>query len=194
MRRHHCIRRGLALGLMVMFAATLAGSAVADDVTGTAEVTGGSLTMSATDGPTFTAANGNGFTLNGTDQTKTDPFNIDVVDARGTGAGWNLQITSTTFSTGGATPKTLATNASQITAVSVTCDQGTCTGPSNSITYPLTVPAGSTPPTAVKFYNTAVDTGMGDFTVTPTWSLSVPANAYAGTYTSTVTITIASGP
>src|SRR5207253_2117558 len=100
-------------------------------------------------------------TLNGTDQTPTYTLPITVTDTRGTGAGWNLTITSTTFSTGGGSPHTLATTASSITGVTATCAGGTCTNPTNSITYPLTVPAGSTAPAAVKAYNAAVNTGLG---------------------------------
>ena len=40
----------------------------------------------------------------------------------------------------------------------------------------------------------AADTGLGDFTVTPTLRVSVPANAYAGAYTSVMTMTVSSGP
>jgi hypothetical protein len=35
---------------------------------------------------------------------------------------------------------------------------------------------------------------MGDQTVTPTWTLAVPSKTYAGTYTSTWTISLVSGP
>lgn len=180
----------LAIGLGVVAALSIGTivPAVADVVTGTATITGGSLAMAASDAPTLTA------TLNGTNQTVTDTFLIDAKDNRGTGAGWKLQITSTQFSTGGATPKTLSTTAASITGATVVCDAGTCTNPTNGITYPLTVPAGSTAPAAVSLYNAALDTGMGDFTVTPTFQVAVPANAYAGAYSSTVTLTIATAP
>jgi hypothetical protein len=56
------------------------------------------------------------------------------------------------------------------------------------------VPAGTTPPTAVKFFNAAASSGMGKFTVTPTIGVSVPQSSTAGTYTSTLTISIVSGP
>lgn len=136
-------------------------------------------------------------TLNGTNQAPTDQMTIHVTDTTGTNAGWNLAIASTEFTTGGTTPRTLATNALRITGATATatCTAGPdCVDPTNGITYPLTVPAGPTAPTAVKFYNAAVDTGMGEFDVKPTLQLNVPANAYAGSYTSTITITIASGP
>jgi hypothetical protein len=102
---------------------------------------------------------------------------------------------STQFSTGGTTPHTMPTNASTITAVSSACTSGnTCTNPTNSITYPLTIPAGSPAPTAVKFFYAAANTGMGQFTITPTVKIAFPANLYAGTYTSTITLAIVSGP
>jgi hypothetical protein len=75
------------------------------------------------------------------------------------------------------------------------CTEGnTCTDPTNSVTYPLTVPADTDAPDAVAFYNAASSTGMGSFTVTPTMSLTVPANAYAGSYSSTITLAIDNGP
>jgi hypothetical protein len=62
------------------------------------------------------------------------------------------------------------------------------------VSYPVTVPAGSTPPTAVKVFNAAAATGGGGTNVTLSVKLSVPASAYSGTYSSTWTYTIASGP
>ena len=136
-------------------------------------------------------------TLNGTNQAPTDQLTIHVTDTTGTQAGWHLAITSTQFTTGGATPRTLATNALRITGATATatCAAGPdCVTPTNSIAHPLTVPAGPTAPAAVKFYNAAAGTGMGEFDIKPSLQLSVPANAYAGSYTSTITITVASGP
>jgi hypothetical protein len=46
----------------------------------------------------------------------------------------------------------------------------------------------------VKFFNAAANTGMGKFTVTPTISIVLPATMYPGTYSSTVSLGIASGP
>jgi hypothetical protein len=42
--------------------------------------------------------------------------------------------------------------------------------------------------------NAAVNTGLGDFTVTPTVGVSIPSNTFAGTYTSTITRAVASAP
>ena len=70
----------------------------------------------------------------------------------------------------------------------------TCTSPTNSIGYPVGVPAGSTPPTAVKYFNAAAATGAGQFTNTPSVDVSVPANTAVGSYTSTLTLAAVSGP
>ena len=179
---------GTALVGVLGLGLSLSGPALADNVTGTASISGGSLTMAATDAPALSA------TLNGANQNVTDTVTIDVKDYTGTGDGWKLQITSTTFSTGGASPKTLATSATTITAASATCDGGTCTAPTNGITYPVTVPAATTAPAAVSFFNAAAASGLGDFTITPTFSLAVPASTFAGNYSSTMTITVASAP
>jgi hypothetical protein len=131
--------------------------------------------------------------LDSGDQTPTYTIPITVLDTRtGSGAGWNLTITSTSFDTGTAT---LATNASSITAVTSSCaNGGICTAATNTVSYPVAVPAGATAPSAVKFYNAAAASGQGTFTITPTIAVSVPQNSYRGTYTSTLTLSVVSGP
>lgn len=133
-------------------------------------------------------------TLNGLDQTPTYTPSLSVTDTRTSSTGWNLQITSTQFSAAGG--KTLPTNASTVTGVTSSCNPGsTCgTAPSSNVSFPFTIPAGSTPPTAVKLYNAASGTGGGIVAVTPTVQVSVPGNAAAGSYSSTLTVTAASGP
>jgi WxL domain surface cell wall-binding len=156
--------------------------------TATGTLTGSTLSLSTSATPTFSA------NLDSGDSTPTYTVPLTIQDTRGTGAGWNATITSTQFTTGGATPNTLATNASTLTGVTSVCASGTCTNPTNAISYPVAVPAGTTPPTAVKFFNAAVNTGMGKFTNTPTIGVFVPGSSFAGTYTSTLTISIVSGP
>ncbi|MEM7331899.1 MAG: WxL domain-containing protein [Chloroflexota bacterium] len=170
----------------VLLLGGLVATGFADDVTGSLAVTGGSLTMSAVDNPAFP-----GITLNGSAQTTSDSIDIDVQDLRGSGAGWHLEVTSTTFTNG---TNDLPTTAMSITGVTTSCDGTTCTDPTNGNSYSITVPAGATAPTAVEFFDAATNTGMGDFTITPTFELAVPATTYAGTYTSTITLTIANTP
>ena len=131
--------------------------------------------------------------LNGTDLTPGSGLALDVGDGT-LATGWNISLTSTTFSTGGASARTLSTSATTVpSAPTDTCD-ATCTLATNSVTYPYTVPAAATAPAATKLYNAATATGVGNQTITPTFKLAVPANTYAGTYSSTWTFTLASGP
>lgn len=183
------MKRIILITVTGLAALALAAAAVAGTITASASVTGaGSLGLSH--GATASVS---AVTLDGTDQTASYTIPLSITDARGNGSGWNGTITSTTFTD--ASSHTLSTTASSMTAVSSSCVAGgTCTNPTNAISYPLTVPAGATAPTAVKFFNAAANTGMGRFTVTPSISVSVPGNAYAGTYSSTVTVAVASGP
>lgn len=51
-----------------------------------------------------------------------------------------------------------------------------------------------TPYTTTGDASAAADTGFASQTVTITWQAAIPANVYVGTYTSTWTLTLASGP
>jgi WxL domain surface cell wall-binding len=161
-------------------------SALAANVTATATITGGTLSLASSAAPTFSV------TLNGTDQTPSYTMPMTVNDATGSGTGWNVTITSTAFTTG---TKSLANGASTVTGVTSSCAAlTTCTSPTNATGYPLTVPAAASPPVAVKLFNAAANTGLGNFTLTPTVQVAIPANTFAGTYTSTITLAVVSGP
>lgn len=136
-------------------------------------------------------------TLSGENLTVTAKQPFDVQDARGTGEGWSITATSTQFKTEGTSPHTLSASATTIaSAPTVACNEGvTCTLAKDGVSYPYTLPAaGTEPPTATTMFSAEASSGMGDQTVTPTWTLSLPANAYAGTYNSTWTLTLASTP
>lgn len=178
---------GLAAAVLMAVASAGAGT-----VSTTANVTGGSLSLQhGTSTASFSV------TLDGNDKSATWTMPMTVTDARGTGSGWNVTITSTLFSNGltGNNLRTLPANASNVTGVSVTCTPGgVCTNPSNAISFPVGVPAGASAPTAVKFFNAAANTGMGQFSITPTIETAIPANVSSGTYASTVTVALVSGP
>ncbi|MHB1975316.1 MAG: YncE family protein, partial [Acidimicrobiales bacterium] len=146
--------------------------------------------VSAPANPTFPA-----LTLDGKDQTTSATLPLDVGDNTGSGAGWNVTITSTQFSDGSAV---LPSTATSVTAApSASCDIGSSCTPatlSSDVTYPLTVPAGSSAPTATRLYSAAAGSGMGDQTISPTFTLAVPANTAAGAYSSDWTLSLVSGP
>ena len=139
---------------------------------------------------TSTATPGFSVTLTGADQTGgyTMPLTVDNSGLGSSLSGWNLTVSSTQFATGGG--RTLSANASTITGVSSACASVCVTNPTNSVTYPLALPVGS----AAKFFNASSATGIGTFTVTPSVNVAVPANAYAGSYTGTLTVSLVAGP
>jgi len=177
MRQRITIIIGIAALALVATSAALAAT-----LTATATVSGtAGISLNLPSNPSVSS------TLDGTDQTVSYAPVLGVVDARGTGAGWNLTVSATNFSDGSG--HTLAPGT--ITGVSAACKAGnSCTAATSSgITYPLTVGG-----TAAKFFNAALNTGLGKIDVTPTFAVSIPGNAYAGTYTSTVTLAAVTGP
>jgi hypothetical protein len=78
-----------------------------------------------------------------------------------------------------------------VTGATQGCHSGsTCTTATNSVSgYPLTLSG-----TAVKVFNAAVNSGLGKVDVTPTVQVAIPGNAYAGSYSSTVTVSAVAGP
>lgn len=180
----------MRLGLIsIAVALALASAASAATISGTATVNAGPAVGVASSGtPSFA------LTLNGVDQTASYTLPLVVVDATGSGNGWNLTITSTTFDDGNG--NTFPANASTITGATSACGSGsTCTLPTNQVANSnLAVPAGPTAPSAVKFFNAAAPTGRGTVNVSATVQVAVPANVLAGTYTSTVTVAAVSGP
>ena len=168
-----------AVAAVALVAAT---AALAGTLTTTATVTGtAGVSLNLPSNPSVSD------TLDGTDQNVTYNPVLGVVDARGTGAGWNLQISATSFSDGAG--HTLAPGT--LTAAAQACHSGSsCTAATNSgISLPLTISG-----IAAKFFNAALNTGLGKLDITPTIDIAIPGNSYAGTYTSTVTLAATTGP
>lgn len=115
---------------------------------------GGALTMTTPAMVTFP-----GTTLTGRDQTGTTTAVVVPDDQTGSGAGWKVSGTSTLFvNTAG---KTLADTATTVTGASASSATGSCSLPTNAVTYPVTLPAGPGPPAAAKLFDAAAGTGAG---------------------------------
>jgi hypothetical protein len=198
--KHRLARLGLGLGLAATMALSAIVPALADE--GSLTITGGSLNLA---GKSVDAATG--VALNGLDKTTSYTINLDVNDPTGTGAGWNVTMTSTTFKgpevTGVDDPenagKNLPGDGSWITTRPTTvCHSGsTCTVATDVavVNYaPYVVPADDDAPTATKMYSAAVDSGLGRMDLAATVTIDVPANTYAGAYTSTITLALISAP
>lgn len=116
---------------------------------------------------------------------------VTVADSRGSLLGWSVTAVTTTssMSTGGATPKTIALGP---------------TGPLGWVTGSVTATGGSllsgvaagaggflNNATAIPVATAVLTAGGGTYTYNPTLTLTVPANTEAGTYSVVVTQTIA---
>ena len=178
--------------------ATPAVSASTCTPTGTLSLKGGGLLATLPGELGWTGA------LTGEDQDvrDTDHTSVEIDDLTGTGAGWHLTASATTF-TGQTSSHTLAADALRVngstdpavmtTAPAATCVQtGKCTVPAHttrSVTYPVKVDS-STP----IIYSADAGSGLGKITLGLDWWVHIPAAAYADTYTSTITLAVVSGP
>ena len=156
---------------------------------GTVVITGGSLSVTAAD------VTLSGVILDGTDKTSTSASGSNswsASDARGTGAGWNLTIVATDFSDGTHTIDIAAVGTKfkiQLLDGNITLTSGN-TKPTSSVNTLTDIPK----VTPLKFVSAATDTGMGSYTLAPNFELELPASTYAGSYTSTITISAVTGP
>jgi len=203
------IRPGLALRVLapaaaaaVLFAVA-ASTAGATSITGTATLSVGSLSTtignSLSWGPT--ALTGDTQYLvdaNAGDQT------FDVIDATGSGSGWNVTATATAFtcSTGACSGDTLGafklsgstTDHTATTAPTIGCalNAPDCTVGvySGSVHYPVTILTSAT-----TLLDVNAHTGLGDNAIGNLgWWLTVPSTTVPGTYTSNIVVAASSGP
>ena len=161
----------------------LVGPAVAAGDTTSATVTGGELSIT-----TPLADDFEGRSITGADQLTTASLAaFTVSDLRGSGAGWHVTVDATQFT---GVSHNLATGSLTMSAPTVASPDTLSPDPTIN-TGPYTIDVAS----PVTIASAAIDTGMGnyDFSAT-TLTLSLPADVYADTYTSTVTLTAVSAP
>jgi len=176
--------------------------------TGTLTFSAGTLTLTSPTALTW-AATDNGLNQQLVDATTAHQAYV-VDDATGSGAGWNVTVSATTFTNGTvslANTGTFSTNgsitsAALTTAPTAACTTGgTCTLPTDtSVTYPVAITTAASSPTAYKVYDALVNTGLGSITIglpgaAPVgWWVAVPGNAVPATYLSTVTLEVITAP
>ena len=206
------IGAGVLAGAGAAQAASCSGAVAAGTTctdTGTLTFSAGTLALTS---PTALAWAGTDTGLNQLlVDTTTAQQSYIVDDATGSGLGWNVTVSATTFTS--ITPAatlvnagTFSTNGSvaaqtATTAPTATCTSGaTCTLPTNTTTYPVAITTAASAPTAVKIYDTSAASGLGSIVIgypaaaAVGWWVAVPANAVPATYTSTVTLEVISAP
>ena len=109
-------------------------------------------------------------------------------DPTGTGAGSHLNISASDFTNAGG--KTIPVSGFRLTLAdaAIVVVSGN-TKPTSSMSIATALSA-----SAQTLISAAVNMGMGTYSLTPTFTLDLPADTYAGTYTATVTATTVAGP
>ena len=175
----------------------LTGMAFAADSTTSATLTGGSLNIS-------TALQAGSFegTLKGAAQTLDgigfSDFSIN--DARGTGIGWNVTMLATPFVNGDVRAASDDLTVNSFTAplfavAKANTGSSAVPGMGSQTASPIiaaTIDTGATGVVMAKCDEPGQGMGTYDFTALDTaWKLALTADEYAGTYSSTVTTTLA---
>lgn len=178
----------ISLSIVSLLVAMVAVTAFAADETGV-ELTGGSLS-----GGTIAFADFGTVTLNGAQQAKTATWSInDITDARGTGLGWTYSLTLTQL-IDEVSGKALPLNSITFdTAPALTEADGTST-PSGDIAVNALAGAFIDTGLPISLLEAGIDEGMGSYDLTWDAELTVPASAYAGTYTADATVLIENVP
>jgi hypothetical protein len=184
------IKPAIGLGLAV---GVLIGSMVAAPVLAADQVTqvinGGARTASVAN---LTLAQ---LTYSNSSQANTGAMTLTVDDSSGTGAGWNVTIVSSAFVyTGPNNGSNIAASNFALTAAGTpVMTIGQPVDATNGPKVPASSPVG-TLDSARKVIQANADYGLGTYTQGLNVSLTVPGQSRAGTYTATLTTTIAAAP
>lgn len=162
--------------------------------------TGVTVTGDTLSGGDITFSNFTGITLNGALKTTPATWAIaNIIDATGTGTGWNLTLALTPLAEWDTTAYVVggkvipASSIKVTTAPTVTLVDAT-SSPANTIT-PVATATALDIATPIKLLTAAVDGGMGSYAISDiTATLTTRADTYAATYKTDATVAIVTGP
>jgi hypothetical protein len=118
--------------------------------------------------------------------------NLTISDLTGSGNGWHVSVSASQFASGSHKLPLGSLTLYAPSSITVNGDS-TSTLPKKKSGSPWIIDNGSSP----TVLSAAVDAGMGSYTVkfpAKALTLSIPSSTYAGTYTSTLTWQLISGP
>jgi hypothetical protein len=156
----------------------------------TLAVTGAALSIASPS----SALNASPIVLNGSSQSVTSTLPLTVTDARGTGAGWTLSIDAADPKTSGGktipfADMTLGPQPPAIVDSSGTSPLNLTTGPPGNLSGSDSSP-GTTTSSPYTLLTAPALQGMGMYTQNEGITLTVPATASTGTYTTTLVIVV----
>ena len=183
--------RVAALAAAALVCLAIPACALASGASTSVSLLGGSLSFSTTP----SASNFPSTSLTGAQQTiHTNLASWGVTDATGSSAGWHVTFQASQFTGAGAI--TLPPSSLVLSAPSVTPNGINLAVPPVLQGVTFTLDGGS----AVPIVHALTGTGQGAWTMTQgnaaggDLALTIPASAEAGTYTSNLTFTLATGP
>lgn len=180
------MKKGMIVTSLIMMLLTLLTMAVfADELTVTTNVSGGTLS------DTVSPLNTESTTLTGKDGLAVSFYPSQywkVTDARGSGIGWQITVSATVPTTG--------TKQLDLSNLSVNVNDIVRAADAQSSSDPVVLARAVNKPLTDSTTLVAADVyeGMGSFDYNPVFTLKIPASAYAGTYTSTVTTLLVESP
>ena len=175
-----------AVAVATTAAVTLGASPALAENAVTQAVTAGSRTASVAD----LALTGKAYSHAA--QTSAGTMTLTADDSSGTDAGWNVTILTSAF-VGSTGQNIAATNFSLSSAAAPTATAGQAVDATGGPKVPTISPVG-TLDAARKTVDANVGFGKGSYTQALGVSLAIPAQTLAGTYTGTLTTTIAAAP
>ena len=128
-------------------------------------------------------------TLSGSSQTvdgTSDPWRVDATDES---SGWNVTVSSTHFENEGGKQLDVSNLKVRLLDEKITYVSGDTNRPS-SVQTTFT----SLSDNGLKIASAAEGNGGGIYDLSPDFQLTIPSEAYEGTYTATLTVNISSGP
>jgi hypothetical protein len=136
-----------------------------------------------------------GVTYSHSAQTNTGSMSLTADDSTGSGAGWNVTVLSSAFVYSGTNGGTniAAANFSLSSAAAPVSTAGQAVDATAGPKVPAISPVGALD-TARKVVQAELEFGSGTYTQALGVSLNIPAQSRAGTYTGTLTTTIAAAP
>jgi hypothetical protein len=189
---HRSTRAALGAAAAALATLAAAGSAAAETSSTSVTIVGGDLAYTTP----LSAGTFPQVKLNGLPQmVKANISKYVVTDARGNGQGWNLTVQASQFSDGNG--NTLPSGSLRMVDVPTPLPGA----PLGGVIPPLPAvplnPIDSGSPQRIVTADALPLSGMGEWSFTPTTGalvLTVPPDATPGTYTSTITTTLSTGP
>jgi hypothetical protein len=196
----HIKRFAVVMAFALVAIGALAAVAMADDAT--ADLVLGGQTDVTMDSVTIGDFSATTLLPSGVATTQATASSFSVTDARGTGAGWKVSMSASQFTGPTVAEQTvhkLTAGIMYLQPISpdaVSVDFGSATKPSITNTDPIAVDNGSVSIASASQSDDVMDgQGMGKYTFpAASFHVAVPAGAYATTYTSTLTVTLAQTP